>query len=315
MKIQIIPEKGHDALFFRSYHLVNSLLPDKKIILGNSVDKLCRFCGKKSTETTFNKVAHVIPEFMGNKYCFSNFECDNCNEYFGKLENSLFNYAGIFNIFSTVKGKKGYPKFKDKKENYEIFAEDLLKVKLKYDNFEKGNSFILNESKNKMFVEVYQPGYIPQDVFKSLVKIALCMMDSEEIFCYNETLEWLKKPSQKSDSFIFTIFRRFTGEKTYPQPMAFLYRKLNDSRFQNFPTHTFVIYYGTIEYQIFIPFCINDKHLDKVDTVYLPVEHFLIKDKMKDGEPHYAIDKKHLGGIEKVSGTRTKFNTGFNPRN
>lgn len=45
---------------------------------------------------------------MGNKYAFSYYECDSCNEHFGRMEYSLSNLAGVLNSFSLVKGKKGY---------------------------------------------------------------------------------------------------------------------------------------------------------------------------------------------------------------
>lgn len=308
--ISVNINKGKNSLFFRAYHSVNSLLPEKKIFLGDSSQKFCRFCGKDSTETTFKMKAHVIPEFMGNKYCFSNFECDICNSYFGKLEDSLFNFAGINNTFSCVKGKKGYPKFKN--DNFEILANDSSSIKLNI-NTENDNSFNINEKTERLNVNVHQPGYIPQDVYKSLVKIALCMMDESDIKNYEKTLKWLKNPNIKDGNFnfFFNVFKRFGNGNSFPEPMAFLYRKLNNPEFINFPSHTFVIYYGLTQYQIFLPYCRNDTHLVSEKTINFPIEHFLIIEKIEGNTIKYGIDRKYLGDIEKVTGEKTKINIGI----
>ena len=313
MNVKISIDKGNKSLFFRAYHRIHSLLPDKKIVLGSSVKKICRFCDKDSTQTTFKMKAHVMPEFMGNKYCFSNFECDTCNSHFGNLEDSLYNFAGIQNTLSTIKGKKGYGKFKDKKENFEVYAKDFRNVVVKSDNNGQDTSFVLNEAKNKMNIDVYQPGYIPQDVYKSLVKIALCMMDESDILDYKKTIEWLKEPNKRDEEFdfYFNVFKKFGGEKMFPQPMAFLYRKFNVPSLRDFPSHTFVIYYGLIQYQIFIPFCKNDNHLLSAKDIHFPIEHFLITEVIEGDIIKYGIDRKYLGGIEKVNGERSKFSTGF----
>jgi len=313
MEVKISLSKKKDSLFFRAYHRVSSIIPDKKIVLGDSSNKICRFCGKDSSETKFKMKAHVMPEFMGNKYCFSNFECDTCNSYFGKLEDSLYNFAGILNTLSTVKGKKGYSKFKNEAEKYVLFADDFRKVILRDENPEKNVSFVIDEENSRMNFNVIQPGYIPQDVYKSLVKIALCMMNESDIKDYQKTLEWLKEPNVKDKDFdfLFYVFKRVGGEKMFPHPMAFLHRKLNDPSFRNFPSHTFVIYYGIIQYQIFIPYCRNDKHLKSADIVHFPIENFLITEDVKGNITEYSIDRKYLGEVEKVKAKRNKFSTGF----
>ena len=57
---------------------------DNFIYLGNKDYKVCRFCGKKESEVTFNKIAHATPECTGNRYLASYYECDECNKKFGR---------------------------------------------------------------------------------------------------------------------------------------------------------------------------------------------------------------------------------------
>jgi hypothetical protein len=48
--------------------------------------RTCRFCGKHHDASIFQKDAHIIPHFMGNKYLVSNFECDDCNSSFSAMK-------------------------------------------------------------------------------------------------------------------------------------------------------------------------------------------------------------------------------------
>lgn len=71
----------------------------------------CRFCGKDESQTTFKNEAHIFPQFIGNKFAISKFECDCCNEKFSRiLENEFANFMKIFHTINGVRGKKGIPK-------------------------------------------------------------------------------------------------------------------------------------------------------------------------------------------------------------
>lgn len=50
--------------------------------------KKCIWCSKTENYTTFNKLAHTIPQSLGGKFTCKNV-CDKCNEYFGKKEFGL----------------------------------------------------------------------------------------------------------------------------------------------------------------------------------------------------------------------------------
>lgn len=80
---------------------------DKKYI-GNKHERMCRFCGKTKGETTFKKVAHAIPELIGNKVLISFEECDECNKIFSKLENELANFLILNALPQVLKVKKVY---------------------------------------------------------------------------------------------------------------------------------------------------------------------------------------------------------------
>lgn len=77
---------------------------------------ICRFCAETDTEK-FKSIAHLIPEFTGNKELKHYCECDSCNNKSSKYERDLSLFGGIKNIISGIKGKK-YPKHIDKKNNF-----------------------------------------------------------------------------------------------------------------------------------------------------------------------------------------------------
>ena len=189
MEVKLVAEKGKNSLLHRTYEISNKLWQenDKKLFLGNKTNRICRFCGKDSSKTTFKKKAHIIPEFMGNKYCFSNFECDNCNDYFGTVEDSLCNLGGILNSFSTIRGKKGFAKYKDGNEGMEVFAKSTDEIVIRFKDDEIAKSFISDTDKNKIKFDTNQYAYTPQDAFKALVKIGICMLNEYELSKYKKS--------------------------------------------------------------------------------------------------------------------------------
>src|SRR5690606_17248310 len=216
-KVIMIPGIGKESLFYKAYNGLFVLVPKEKIFLGDRENLECRFCGKDKTNTTFKMKAHIIPEFMGNKKYFSYFECDNCNQYFGQLEDSLSNFAGIFNTLSTIKGKKGFPKFKTNGSDFQ--ATKFQTIVQKNHDPENESSFVYDEKNETMNIDVTMPSYIPQSVYKSLVKIALCMMPYDEFRMYGSAVKWLMSENsiEHENNPFFNVFRKIGGNpKMYP---------------------------------------------------------------------------------------------------
>ncbi|WP_323071544.1 HNH endonuclease, partial [Aeromonas jandaei] len=84
---------------------------DLRILIGpaRKKERKCRFCGETTyTGATFKKVAHAIPESLGNKNIICADECDTCNHFFGKTyEKSLVEYFNFFRVIDGVKSKEG----------------------------------------------------------------------------------------------------------------------------------------------------------------------------------------------------------------
>ena len=100
------------------YELVGSwtLQPGKnESVLGKNETQRCRFCGGCSPEASFRQKAHAIPEALGNKTLFTSYECDICNQMFGRgIENDLGNWSKPMRTLSLISGKSGIPTLKGK---------------------------------------------------------------------------------------------------------------------------------------------------------------------------------------------------------
>jgi len=313
INVKMIPCIGKDSLFFKVYGGSYALIPKTKMFLGNKKNRECRFCGKNSKETTFKMKAHIMPEFMGNKKYFSYFECDSCNQYFGQLEDSLFNFAGIFNTLSTIKGKKGFPKFKTKGSDFQ--AKEFGTIIQKNHDPENEDSFVYDEENERMNIDVIMPSYIPHDVYKSLVKIALCMLPDDEFLQHKNTVDWLmsKNSPQHENNPFFNVFRKIGGNpKMFPEPLVFLFRKNNNKKMDKFPSYTLLLSYGIISYQIFIPFVNNDNHLINEKEIIFPLEEHVVKEIYASGKlSELGVDKVSLASIEKKRNERHKASVGF----
>lgn len=80
----------------------------KRKVHGKNIPKAqrkCIFCGSNTAK--FKKIAHAVSETVGNKSLVSHFECDECNEEFGKkLEDNLGKYMLPYKIVTQIFGKK-----------------------------------------------------------------------------------------------------------------------------------------------------------------------------------------------------------------
>lgn len=161
---------------------------DRRTIIGNAKkeNRCCRFCNKVMKDgATFKKVAHAIPEGLGNKNIILGDECDDCNEFFGKnVEPSLIEHLDIYRVFLGVKGKSGTPKIKYK--NGQMQVEDNMPV-VASQNIEK-----VSDKEIKVHLESSKK-FTPAKLYKALCKITLSTIDEEHIADLKQTVEWMTR--------------------------------------------------------------------------------------------------------------------------
>jgi len=172
----------------KSSSLIQNL---SKTFLQDSILKKCRFCNKSYPEVKFKKEAHAIPNFMGNNSLFNKNECDSCNILFSKYENELANFMLPLNSIYSIKGKTKIPKYKLKGEPV---IEPLIRNQIKIT--EIPNSAMTN--KNLVELNLKLPTYIPDYIYRCLIKIALSIIPESKIENYRKIYEWLIDIKQES---------------------------------------------------------------------------------------------------------------------
>ncbi|MGP8217475.1 MAG: HNH endonuclease [Bacteroidia bacterium] len=212
--------------------------------------RVCRFCGKKQPETTFKGRAHAISEALGNKSLVLNEECDTCNEMFGTgIEVDLITMIRHMGTLHGIKGKDGIPVIKEK--NFEL-TNNGVKPLFKYLGTE-GN--INQATKEAVFPLEFTHKIIRQNIYKTLVKYAMSLVDTEQLTNFTETIKWINgdKPvvGKLPRVAILADYDFYTSH-----PVFFLYQRKNDNlRLPYMVCHFQYIHIGFV---FIIPFCSKD---------------------------------------------------------
>lgn len=239
-------------------------------------DFICRFCGETDRKQFKKENAHTFPEFTGNKWLFSKDECKKCNEDFSRYENELANHSLIMRTMYGSKTKKNAStKLKNNLFSLQrepdgfkmnVFSENKEKIKPAKDgeitfhiDFEKGEK--------KAQVKIPEKEYIPLYLFKALNKIAFSIMPEKELdnSGFEEFKKWLRDFDMAFDKddgqepYFYIYHNRL--EFLERDPMLILFKKQSKYASTNIPTYSFLFAYGNHIFQIFIPFCLNDKWL------------------------------------------------------
>ncbi|WP_187270237.1 HNH endonuclease [Pontibacter qinzhouensis] len=267
-----------------------------KNYLKDAVGKKCRFCNKGFPEVKFNSVAHAIPEFTGNKSLIATFECDNCNQYFSKFENEFANFMLPYNALGGVK-KKGnkFPKYKQ-----DIIVYHPIENYIHIDNFPQE----LHPDTNGFDLILDTPSYIPNFIYRSLIKIGLTLIPENTIGKYQDVLTWLMDMSSDTifpASMFFSIFP-FRNPSSKIRCVLFT-RKESINR--EIPRTLLVLSYQNFSFQTFFPVPFSE---NKGKLIPFPVAIPTSLDlnlNLAQEVAHKLID---LSKIERIKGEKAQFN-------
>lgn len=210
-------------------------------IIGNSRKKICRFCGKDESTVSFSKCAHVFPEAIGNHVLASNYECDECNEFFGDtIENEYANFFSLHHSIMQIPGKNGVPKCKykvscDKRTDQcrEYCVEINFKDEMPIINpcKEVGKEYI-DISNNAITISKPVGKCCPIAVFKSIVKMAISVMPVEELSLFSHVISWLRNPQHSNfyqNKKLLIRYKMIPGFNVTKFPCYALYRRKKDN--------------------------------------------------------------------------------------
>lgn len=287
------------SFFYRSPFFEIGVQPQQKIVLGDKSAKHCRFCDRSSPAVTFKKVAHALPESMGNKSITIAYECDECNEKAGKtFENDFGAWSKPYRTFYQIRGKKGVPALKHEADGWRIeVGPHGFSVRQREDK----PVFVFDETASTIVAKVTREKFTPIAVFRCFVKIALALLPDEELANFRSTLSWIrsKRSNRPFDASLATLLRTVvSGPRPFEGVTVGLFLRKND--YFEVPYATLVIAYGNECFQIFIPSREKDWYLmgRKFDLpVLLSPYHGM---KYEFGRP--VVEKIDLGGLDSVSG-------------
>ncbi|SEB27550.1 HNH endonuclease [Paenibacillus sp. 276b] len=279
--------------FYNNNYRIHSFKLDGKMYLGSKENKVCRFCGLTYPEVKFKDKAHAVPELLGNKNLFSYYECSTCNkDIFAKLENELGNYNSAYRTLTYVKGKRGVPTYKDNKIT--IRAEgQTLKIEADLDS----DQIVMNEEEKTLTVTVDRYSYLPIAVYKAYIKMALTLMNENEIQYFSKTIDWIMNVDHSADPWctnLIAIVKTLPGMHVFPHPVVrILYRY--DSSPEQLPYAILVICSGNQIVQVLIPHSDKDegfcRHLSEGRGVEIPPHPvFLTKGNREGSASHQFVD-------------------------
>ena len=252
LSLNCTDEENQKALqFFNTNYSVVVILEGQSAVFGEREDRTCRFCKKREPETSFRKKAHAFPELIGNRQYFCLDECDKCNEFFStSLEDHFAKFLGLSRTIMRVKGKKGYPKYSDAKS---MARMEWVNGELKVTGV-NGKLFTVNESMNEVRVVGEKQPYTPIAVYKTLVKMALSVVDHKYLTGLQNTIDWLLESDHASSKVRISplVSNAWTipGRLPFDYPLALVLVRRKGCIV---PYMQFVVAFGSLQLQVVIP--------------------------------------------------------------
>jgi len=193
------------------------------------------------------------------------------------------------NIFTNVKNKNNkHPKYKNKLEIY-TNSENILKIK----NFPDE----LLKNKNDFSFPLEIPSYIPDYIYRCLIKIGISLIPEEKNNINSEILDWLmdlEKNTIFPSSMLLSIFP-FKNQIDKVRVLV-LERKHITKRF--IPKNIIILSYKNFAIQTFFPISSNENFPELLAYPYIiPTTLDLNKT---------LIDKKEINLVELQDKTRIK---------
>ncbi|MCA9041631.1 MAG: hypothetical protein KDA65_14855 [Planctomycetaceae bacterium] len=236
--------------------------------------RLCRFCGKTSPETSFRNKAHAVPEFLGNRSIILLNECDECNRSFASwYEDHLGKWSLFARSMTQTLSKKGRPTYKNESGTFSARSKGQG-LELRIDDKELQQRLATAEAPFSfgLPMKVESQPFIKFNAAKAILKAACSVCPDSELKNIQPVIEMLMKRAQMTLSG-FPVLSRFT-----PGPIddsvseiVILKRKTD----LPIPTYWCIIQYRNHRLQTFLPFVRSDQSWMKMEeNVSLKLIHY-----------------------------------------
>ena len=290
--------------YSQHYHAIRpSLRSDmNRTEIGDRENQVCRFCRKSKPEVSFRSDAHAIPESLGNKTLFTNYECDSCNQFFGRgIENDFGTWSNIKRTLAGISGKKGVPTVKGggwRAEN----ENDHIKIK----RDDTAPDYVLDEGKKQFQFDIERGTYTPVAVLKTFVRIGLTLMPVEELLNFSEALDWIQEEDHAKSRVekCLVIQTSLSGWKRDCVDTFLLIRK---AAVMGVPYAFLILAYGYEMFQIHLPSSQDPSIYDR----NLTLPPFPTLDIAPAAYREARVEQLDLCGREKVKGEQVPIQFGF----
>lgn len=214
-------------------------------------NRVCRFCGKKMPEATFNNVAHAIQEALGNKHlvCFE--ECDDCNHNLSLTEDN-FRYLMDFRRAMYHIPRKGSTKTPT------VVGKTFI---IKADANGGPELFVMDESipesidRTQLFslhLELKSP-INNERMYKALCKMVIDMLPAAELVLFENTVKWICSPGDwVPDALPSALLTVLPGNIQFEQPVIDIFIN-NRNVVSNAPYCTAVLWLYDVAYMFVVP--------------------------------------------------------------
>ncbi len=202
--------------FDRNYDIISHHAfgpKSERLYLGDKTKRVCRYCGLAAPKVKFRKLAHAIPDQVGNSWLFDHEECDTCNELFAKrVEDDFAKWTLPWRSMGRIKGKNGIPSLRSNDKQFRVEAADATQTEdakgvnarrpqLKIQMAANDVRHQLDEATNTVKLTLERQPYVPMGVFKCLVKMAVAVMPAEEVERCAHLKKWILRPDHTFESY------------------------------------------------------------------------------------------------------------------
>lgn len=262
-------------IFSECYALRNIIEADKFDVteLMAKKERVCRFCDKGYPETTFESKAHSIPQLLGNNVLLNDFECDNCNNIFGKYESDLGEYLLTNRTIYGTKGKNGVPKIRKKAKSISNSGNGV--ISFKDSNMEVTSGEITFD---------FKKSYTPIWVYKALLKIALTLIDPKDFLYYKYFVRryMLTTTNDAELGPLAKVGVYEVGRKNKVDNLkCIIYQKKSANN--NVPFHAFSLYYENFIFVAPIPLHVYDLSKGFYESMQVKTPPALLFSSPEDG--------------------------------
>lgn len=234
--------------------------------LGSRTRRVCRFCRRTDAAVSFRARAHAVPEALGNKTLFTNYECDECNHKFGTtIENDLGAYTKPARVFSRIPGKRNVPSLKQHGSAKHPSRVDVENGVFRITDYEDDPLVKIVPQGNRVELVVTRDAYTPIAVMKAFVRIGLTLVPESELPNFPDTLDWIRETdhSRRGPPLMPAAVTFQRGPMPNDVIRAVVLRRKAAAR--EVPYAFVVLAFGNHQYQVCIPSATQDRELFDTD--------------------------------------------------